>query len=209
MVLITRHMVIVFMLLASLIKVATADRLEESTHLVNTLIDDIRIITDDDLSAQDIRAHANRIIDTYFDYEKIARFTTGPYWRQISDEQKQQYLTTFREVLLAIAETQFDYFKTTEYTHQSSLIKGNKWVIVTGLVHDKIGQSEDYEVIWWINTSPNKPPVIFDINIQNVSMLITQRDENLAVIRQNGGDFNALTETLRKQSKINRQIASE
>ena len=209
MVLITRHMVIVFMLLASLVKVATADRLEESTRLVNTLIDDIRIITDDDLSAQDIRAHANRIIDTYFDYEKIARFTTGPYWRQISDEQKQQYLTAFREVLLAIAETQFDYFKTTEYTHQSSLTKGNKWVIVTGLVHDKIGQSEDYEVIWWINTSPNKPPVIFDINIQNVSMLITQRDENLAVIRQNGGDFNALTEILRKQSKINRQIASE
>ena len=209
MVLITRHMVIVFMLLASLVKVATADRLEESTRLVNTLIDDIRIITDDDLSAQDIRAHANRIIDTYFDYEKIARFTAGPYWRQISDEQKQQYLTAFREVLLAIAETQFDYFKTTEYTHQSSLIKSNKWVIVTGLVHDKIGQSEDYEVIWWINTSPNKPPVIFDLNIQNVSMLITQRDENLAVIRQNGGDFNALTETLRKQSKINRQIASE
>ena len=209
MVLITRHMVIVFMLLASLVKVATADRLEESTRLVNTLIDDIRIITDDDLSAQDIRAHANRLIDTYFDYEKIARFTTGPYWRQISDEQKQQYLTAFREVLLAIAETQFDYFKTTEYTHQSSLTKGNKWVIVTGLVHDKIGQSEDYEVIWWINTSPNKPPVIFDINIQNVSMLITQRDENLAVVRQNGGDFNALTEILRKQSKINRQIASE
>ncbi len=209
MVLITRHMVIVFMLLASLVKVATADRLEESTRLVNTLIDDIRIITDNDLSAQDIRAHTNRIIDTYFDYEKIARFTTGPYWRQISDEQKQQYLTAFREVLLAIAETQFDYFKTTEYTHQSSRLKGNKWVIVTGLVHDKIGQSEDYEVIWWINTSPNKPPVIFDINIQNVSMLITQRDENLAVVRQNGGDFNALTETLRKQSKINRQIASE
>ena len=65
MVLITRHMVIVFMLLASLVKVATADRLEESTRLVNTLIDDIRIITDDDLSAQDIRAHANRLIDTY------------------------------------------------------------------------------------------------------------------------------------------------
>ena len=43
------------------------------------------------------------------------------------------------------------------------------------------------------------PLKIFDIEVENISMLKTQQDENTALIRRNAGRFSALIEALREQ----------
>lgn len=45
-------------------------------------------------------------------------------------------------------------------------------------------------------TREGEPPRVFDIEIENLSLLVTQKQENVAVIRKNRGQFGALIEAM-------------
>lgn len=184
---------------------AYADRISDSSKLVDSLVADIQNIVSQDRSREEIHQFTNKIIDDYFDYGLMARFTTGQYWRAASDSQRQAYLTAYREILLEQAVRNFNYFRTIDYVPQGAEAKGEKWVIVSGLIKSLTGENPDVVINWRVRTHADRPPTIFDLEIENVSMLITQRDENTAVIRQNGGDFDALIEILEKRGEELRQ----
>ena len=48
-------------------------------------------------------------------------------------------------------------------------------------------------------TLPGKPAKVLDIEIENISMLITQKQENTAIIRKNKGEFSALITAMREK----------
>lgn len=183
-------------------------RLEESTQLVDTLVADIMAVVDSDPSPEKVRLETERMIDVYFDYDIIARFAAGNAWRSASDTEKTAYMNAFREILLSLAETQFTYFKTLEYKPGKATAKGDKLVIVQGQIHDVSGKLPDTLVSWRIRTRADQPPRIIDIEIENISMLITQQQENSAIINSNGGSFQALIDSLNAQSKEIQAAAS-
>ena len=74
---------------------------------------------------------------------------------------------------------------------------------------DKSGEFPDTEVIWRLSAIKNKPIQIIDLEIENISMLKTQQDENTALIKRNGGDFNALIETMRTRFETIRTSAGQ
>lgn len=180
---------------------AHADRTQDSTQLVESLVADIQTIVSQTRSRDEIYQFTNDIIDNYFDYDLVARFTTGPYWKAASETQRTAYLNAYRQILLEQAVRNFDYFRTIDYVSQGAEAKGDKWVIVKGLVKSTSGDNPDVLINWRVRTYPDRPPSIFDLEIENVSMLITQRDENTAIIRQNGGEFDALVEILQKRGE--------
>ena len=49
----------------------------------------------------------------------------------------------------------------------------------------------------------NTPPLILDVEIENISMLVTQKQENIAIIRKNEGQFAALIDAMIKRSQAN------
>jgi len=175
-------------------------RLEESLKLVDTLVADIMAVVESDPSPEKVRLETDRMIDTYFDYNIIARFAAGNAWRSAGDAEKTVYMNAFREILLSLAETQFNYFKTLEYKPGKATPKGDKLVVVQGQIHDTSGELPDTAVSWRIRTWADKPPRIIDIEIENISMLITQQQENTAVINSNGGSFQALIDSLTAQA---------
>ena len=73
-------------------------------------------------------------------------------------------------------------------------------MIVSGMVHDKTGEFPDAVISWRISTKAGKPVRIIDLEVENISMLITQQQENTAIIRQNGGSFQALIDALNQQA---------
>jgi phospholipid transport system substrate-binding protein len=54
-------------------------------------------------------------------------------------------------------------------------------------------------VNWRVIANSAGRPAVMDIEIENISMLITQKQENVAIIRQNKGKFAALIEAMQKQ----------
>ena len=199
----SRMMGMVLGLLISLSVTAQAsanDRLEEGTILVNNLVERIQTVLNENPSQDDIRAETNAIIDDYFDYDLVSRFAAGQAWRSTSDAEKNDYKKAFRRVLLALAETQFEYFRRIEYTAKDAISKGPKLIIVNGMVQDKTGEYPDAMISWRISTKAGQPARIIDLEVENISMLITQQQENTAIIQQNGGSFQALIDALNKQA---------
>lgn len=195
-----RLLPVVFLMLLPLQHSHAEPRFDESRELVNGLISRIMEAVNTDQTPESIRAETNSIIDTYFDYPLIARFAAGNAWRKASKAERDEYMDVFREVLLTLAETQFGYLQNLEYTAGDVVPKGPKLVIVTGMVIDKTGEFPDAQVAWRVSTPKGKPPRIIDIEVENISMLITQQQENTAIINSNGGSFKALISALRDQA---------
>jgi phospholipid transport system substrate-binding protein len=187
-------------ILFALVPHAYADRTQEAEDMVETLIFEIQDIAANVGSDEDIYAQTDDIINRYFKYETLASFTIGPYWRKATDAQKQRFLKTFRAVLVEQAAFNFDYFRTLKYQFQSSEKKGENWILVNGIVHDTTGQYPDAVVSWRISDLAGQQLYIFDLSFENVSMLLTQKDENMAVIRKNKGSLDALIDLLAERS---------
>lgn len=205
-----KHWVFIFAVMTMVLGVAgprhalANDRLDEGVALVNSLVERIQTVIGDNPNQtpeQDqVRAETNAIIDEFFDFDLVARFAAGQAWRSASPTEKSDYKTAFRRVLLALAETQFEYFRRIEYTHKTAISKGPKLMIVSGMVQDKTGEFPDAVISWRISTKAEKPVRIIDLEVENISMLITQQQENTAIIRQNGGSFQALIDALNQQA---------
>ena len=181
---------------------ALADaRLDESSRLVEDLVEHITTVFADDPDPATIRAESDAALDDYFDYDSIARFSAGNAWRGASDGEKADYKEAFRELMLALAETHFDLLRTLEYEPDGATAKGEKLVIVSGIVRDLEGTLPDTAVNWRVRTWPDKPPRIIDIEVENISMLITQQQEHTAIINKNGGSFRALIDSLDERAE--------
>ena len=176
------------------------DRTQAAAEMVENLIFEIQDIAANISTQDEIYLQADHIINRYFKYETLASFSIGPYWRKATDEQKHRFLITFREVIVEQAANNFDYFRSLEYRFQSAEKKGENWIIVNGMVHDTTGQYPDAVVSWRISDTAGQELYIFDLSFENVSMLLTQKDENMAVIRQNKGSLDALNDLLEKRS---------
>lgn len=173
------------------------ERVSRAEALISALIMDIRLTVESAFKTEDERVSAiNAVVDTYFDVEGITRFTAGRYWRGASKEQRAHYAKQFRNVLIKTASRQFDQIIGLSFLPTTSKIRGDKLILVGGFIHDTTGKMPDVEIFWRVSAIKGKPMRVIDVEIENISMLKTQRDENETIIRRKGGSFNALLESL-------------
>ena len=191
------------MLLACAEGIAYAnDRVSEAENLVKALITELEQTSSQaDMTYKDNRQVLDQLVDAYFDVDAITRFSVGRYWRVASDSEKSEYTRLFRLVFLNQANEQFHKLRDLEFKPTTTYTKGDKLILVGGIIHDKSGEFPDVEIFWRIVARPDKPAKIFDIEVENISMLKTQQDENTTLIRRNAGRFGALIEALQKQLK--------
>ena len=189
-------MVIMGMMLASM---ARADsRIDAANAVITSMVRDMDsyLATDaGDTSAR--RTTVTRMLDTYFDLPTIARFSVGPYWRAASSEERQTYNETLRLAMIGTVVNNFDQLKGLTFTPTDSVPKGDNMVLVRGRFSDKSGQRSPVMVGWRVITSDERTAQVLDVEIENISMLVTQQQENLSIIRQNQGRFGALIEAMK------------
>ena len=197
---ISRLFLAVFASLFLFTNAAFADRIAQSETVVVSMVEGAQsILRDTALSNDDKQAALGEVLDTYFDVEGIARATAGQYWRKASEEQRNRYTELFTEVLMNMAASQFEWLVDLEFVPTKTTEKGPKMVLVGGRIVDRSGVEPDAIVNWRVATISDNPPAIIDIEVENISLLITQRQENQAIIRKNNGDFNALITSLEEQ----------
>ena len=191
----------VMVLLMLTVGIASAkDRVLEAENLVLALITELK-----HTSSLAVRTHEDnrqvleQLVDVYFDVDAITRFSVGRYWRVATEAEQSEYSKLFQLVLLSQANEQFHKLRDLEFKPTTTSTKGDKLILVGGIIHDKSGELPDVEIFWRIVARPNMPLKIFDIEVENISMLKTQQDENTALIRRNAGRFSALIEALREQ----------
>ena len=183
------------------------DRVSEAENLVTALITELEQASSrGDMTDEDNRQALARLVSVYFDVDAITRFSVGRYWRVATKSEQSEYARLFRFVLLNQANEQFHKLRDLEFKPTTTNTKGDKLILVGGIIHDKSGEFPDVEIFWRIVAQPDMPAKIFDIEVENISMLKTQQDENTTLIRRNAGRFGALIEALKKQ--LNSQQAN-
>lgn len=180
---------------------ATADtRVTAASALIDTMIEDLEAFLATDTGESDARAaEIDRVLSTYFDMDSITRFSAGQYWRAADDTQRSEYGSLFREVLCGTIVRNFDQLEGLVYEAGGATAKGDKFVIVSGTFSDTKGNIAPVAVNWRVLTREGKAPKVFDIEIENLSLLVTQKQENVAVVRKNKGQFAALIDAMRER----------
>ena len=176
------------------------DRVLEAEQLVTALITELQQTSlRADMTDKDNKQVLDQLVESYFDVDAITRFSVGRYWRVANESERSEYAKLFRFVLLNQASEQFHKLKDLEFKPTTTNTKGDKLILVGGIIHDKSGEFPDVEIFWRVVARPDMPVKIFDIEVENISMLKTQQDENTTLIRRNAGRFGALIEALQEQ----------
>jgi phospholipid transport system substrate-binding protein len=183
---------------------AGTSQIDSANKLVTQMMVEVESILAKDLNDDMARReNVSALFDRYFDLPTIAKFSAGPYWRAADADQKTAYESAMRDVIIGTVVRNFDQLSGLKFTATDSQAKGKQLVLVNGTFTDINQQQPPIAVGWRVITADNTPPLILDVEIENISMLVTQKQENIAIIRKNEGQFAVLIDAMIKRSQAN------
>ena len=169
-----------------------ASKTENASSIVQKLIEKIQNIQETKYTEEEKRIEFLQVIQTFFDMNIIAKASTGPYWRTATSNEKKRYTELITELIADVTASQLGDISNVEFQLQSSTQKGDKMVIVSGELLVPNQSKSKINVNWRFSTPGSDVPKIIDVEFENISMLVAQKEENVAIIRKNGGVFSAL-----------------
>ena len=179
-----------------------SDQIAAANNVITSMISQVESYLGTDSGNIEKRTeNIAKLLDTHFDLPAIARFSAGPYWRAANEQERVDYVQTMREVVIGTVVRNFDQLTGLRFTKIDSQAKGDKMVLVRGTFNDSAGKRPPVSVGWRVTTPAMAPAKVLDVEIENISMLVTQKQENITIIRQNAGRFSALIEAMRKRQQ--------
>ena len=175
---------------------ALASKTDNAVSLVNELLDEVSNIQKTEISIEQRRADFLKLIYAYFDINIIAKASTGPYWRAATSDEKDHYTKLISELIADVTSSQLGDIDNFSFDFQSSIPKGDKMVMVSGNLLVPNQSIPKISVKWRVSTPDSDIAKIIDVEFENISMLVTQKQENVAIIRKNAGSFPALIEAI-------------
>ena len=177
-----------------------SDQIAAANNVITSMISQVESYLETDSGNIEKRTeNIAKLLDTHFDFPAIARFSAGPYWRAANEQERVDYVQTMRDVVIGNVVRNFNQLSGLRFTTIDSQAKGDKMVLVRGVFNDTNGKRPPVSVGWRVITPAMAPAKVLDVEIENISMLVTQKQENITIIRQNEGRFSALIEAMRKR----------
>ena len=197
------HIIIAVVLMLSFTSQASTagtGQIDAANNLVTEMMVEVESILAQDINHEVKRTDkVSALFDRYFDLPTIAKFSAGPYWRAADATQKAAYEAVIRDVIIGTVVRNFDQLSGLKFTITGSQTKGKKLVLVNGTFAGLDAQQPPIAVGWRVVMSDKASPLILDVEIENISMLVTQKQENIAIIRQNKGQFAALINAMKQR----------
>ena len=179
---------------------AGTGQIDAANNLVTEMMVEVESILAQDSNHEMKRTKkVSALFDRYFDLPTIAKFSAGPYWRAADATQKATYEAVIRDVIIGTVVRNFDQLSGLKFTITGSQAKGKKLVLVNGTFAGLNAQQPTIAVGWRVVISDKASPLILDVEIENISMLVTQKQENIAIIRQNKGQFTSLINAMKQR----------
>ena len=133
---------------------------------------------------------------SYFDNYYISRFVLGRYWKTIDKGIQKQFVDSFNNYIVATYAPKFKGWEGT-FKAVESLFENNYYNVKMDILN-KDGPT--LKMMWKMYLNKNKEFKILDVNIDGVSMLVTQRPEFLSVIKNNPNGVKGLIAEMEKKS---------
>jgi len=188
-----RNLLITVLATACLMAPALAHAAPATTTDVTQYVDALgnkvlTIISNKALPKDKKQAQIEALFSQNVDIPWVSRFVMGRAWKQATDEQKSSYLREYERFLVQRYATRF-----TEYSSGSFKITGARddgegdFTVNMAIASQETGGEPvliDYRI-----HKDGKNFKVFDIIIEGVSMITTQRSEFASVVNANGVDY--------------------
>ncbi|MEO0342748.1 MAG: ABC transporter substrate-binding protein [Pseudomonadota bacterium] len=159
-----------------------------ATSLVERALSDVQETIDSGKSGSALYRDFERIFDRYADVPLVAAGSLGIAWRSASDGQKRRYTDAFGGFLSKKYGRRFDEFSGAKFVVTGASETKRGYAVATDV---SLPSGSDVEVEWQVRDVKGSPR-IFDIVIEGISMLVTERGEIGAMLDARGGDLDKL-----------------
>ncbi len=153
------------------------------------------ILTDGSKSDAQKLVELKKILDNNTDLDLVARLVLGRYWRTASDEERQEYVKLFHELLMkTLASRLGDYNGQTFQVTGSQQVSDTDSVVTTKII--RVGDGPPLKVDWRVRDEGGKFALI-DVVAEGVSLVVSQRNEVGSIVERQG--MQGLLKTMRKR----------
>lgn len=157
----------------------------------------IAFLGDGSLSDSDKQKKFSRLLNNSFDMNTIGRFALGRYWRVSSAQQRKEYQSLFRDMIVEVYSRRFGEYNGQTIEVRDSRRDSEKDVTVNSFIIPQDG-GQEIQVDWRVRYKNGQYKVI-DVMVEGVSMALTQRSDFSSVIQRGGGEVSVLLDHLHQQ----------
>ena len=131
------------------------------------------------------------------DINGIGFYTLGSYRKEISNDQKKEYINLFEQYFLKTFASRLAEYSNPEIQVNSKEVLNKNYTMVSSILVATEKRPE-VKIKWRIYTKNPESPMIRDLIIEGLSLARTQKEEFSSIIENNEGDINALFEALKE-----------
>lgn len=180
----------------SLPRPAAALTVDEASRLIGQLVSEVNAIINSGKPEQAMYSDFERVLWRYGDLPIIARSTLGVTWRNISDAQRRAFTEAFAVYLSRKYGKRFRQFRGAEIVVTET--RPIKSFIEVASIADVPGEGR-YNVRWHVSDRSGQTKM-FNIFVEGVNLIATERAEVGAMLDRRGGNVDGLISDLRSNS---------
>ena len=173
------------------------EKIEQSKYFVENLGKQVvEKVSNINLSESERIVNFRNLYLDAFDNYYISRFVLGQYWKRLDSNMRKQFVESFNNYIVTTYAPKFKGWEGT-FKATDSLLENNYYNVKMNVLN-KDGPTLQF--MWKIYLDKNKNFKILDVNIDGVSMLVTQRAEFMSVIKNNPKGVIGLIEAMKKKT---------
>ena len=173
------------------------EKIEQSKYFVENLGKQVvEKVSNINLSESERIVNFRNLYLDSFDNYYISRFVLGQYWKRLDSNMRKQFVESFNNYIVTTYAPKFKGWEGT-FKATDSLLENNYYNVKMNVLN-KDGPTLKF--MWKIYLDKNKNFKILDVNIDGVSMLVTQRAEFMSVIKNNPRGVIGLIEAMEKKT---------
>ncbi len=183
---------------------ANADATSAETFVQQSVDKEFAILKDTSLAQQERETRSRALLRSIIDIKRVAMFALGPYARDASDKEIDDFVKAFSDYFLNMFHSDLDQSSgggTIAVTGATARAADD--VIVTASVAGADARSTTatpMSLAFRVRKNAAGNDTIVDVLVGAISMAVTQRDEFSSYLHQHGGNIDQLSAELEKRA---------
>jgi phospholipid transport system substrate-binding protein len=174
---------------------ARADQASEAKEFVDQMVSHaLGTLADKQMSEADREKNFAEILGKDFDIPRISRFVLGRYWGSASDADRNQFMAAYQQYIVRSYASRFGEYSGETVKVTGARPEGDAVVVVTSDIIHPDGDPPA-KVSWRVHKGEEAYKIV-DVDVEGVSMMLTQREEFASVIQRSGGTVSGLTQAI-------------
>ena len=181
----------ILVLLLTFVVFAYGSEYAQEEEFVNNFADQaIEILRDEDITENDKTSRFTELVMNAIDLNLVSKFVLSKTWKNSTDDQKERYLTAFKEYFINSYANKLDQYSGEQIQVVGSEAAGKYIIVESNIVRE--GTDTLKINLKWRLINRDGDIKIIDLNIEGISLVIAQREEFQSFLANNENDIDKL-----------------